>query len=159
MEDKVSSTLSGLEGELKGQFYPLTGMTKEVQQKLIDDHFLFKEGDRFLQVSRNLEIHHSKLTVSLSRNLITKVYKRFAKYTFLLSSLKLYDVGYNFLFNWLNVFYVLVGKYYASENNTVASIETKYLFHVFLCSFHELLKVNALWEFGVCLLSFTYYLW
>ncbi|PSN31172.1 Arginine kinase [Blattella germanica] len=49
MEDKVSSTLSGLEGELKGQFYPLTGMTKEVQQKLIDDHFLFKEGDRFLQ--------------------------------------------------------------------------------------------------------------
>jgi len=50
MEEKVSSTLSGLEGELKGQFYPLTGMTKEVQQKLIDDHFLFKEGDRFLQV-------------------------------------------------------------------------------------------------------------
>lgn len=51
MEEKVSSTLSGLEGELKGAFYPLTGMTKEVQQKLIDDHFLFKEGDRFLQVS------------------------------------------------------------------------------------------------------------
>jgi creatine kinase len=55
MEEKVSSTLSGLEGELKGQFYPLTGMTKEVQQKLIDDHFLFKEGDRFLQVGMNLE--------------------------------------------------------------------------------------------------------
>jgi len=53
MEEKVSSTLSGLEGELKGQFYPLTGMTKEVQQKLIDDHFLFKEGDRFLQVGVN----------------------------------------------------------------------------------------------------------
>ena len=53
MEEKVSSTLSGLEGELKGQFYPLTGMTKEVQQKLIDDHFLFKEGDRFLQVGMN----------------------------------------------------------------------------------------------------------
>lgn len=51
MEEKVSSTLSGLEGELKGQFYPLTGMTKEVQQKLIDDHFLFKEGDRFLQAA------------------------------------------------------------------------------------------------------------
>merc|ERR1711962_1585030 len=30
---------------------PLTGMTKEVQQKLIDDHFLFKEGDRFLQAA------------------------------------------------------------------------------------------------------------
>lgn len=50
METKVSSTLSGLSGELKGAFYPLTGMSKEVQQKLIDDHFLFKEGDRFLQV-------------------------------------------------------------------------------------------------------------
>ncbi|XP_039299168.1 arginine kinase isoform X2 [Nilaparvata lugens] len=51
MEEKVSSTLSGLSGELKGDFYPLTGMTKEVQQKLIDDHFLFKEGDRFLQAA------------------------------------------------------------------------------------------------------------
>jgi len=49
METKVSSTLTGLTGELKGTYYPLTGMTKEVQQQLIDDHFLFKEGDRFLQ--------------------------------------------------------------------------------------------------------------
>lgn len=51
MEAKVSSTLSGLEGELKGKFYPLTGMEKSVQQQLIDDHFLFKEGDRFLQAA------------------------------------------------------------------------------------------------------------
>merc|ERR1711976_912654 len=51
MEFKVSSTLSSLEGELKGTYFPLTGMTKEVQQKLIDDHFLFKEGDRFLQAA------------------------------------------------------------------------------------------------------------
>lgn len=51
MEGKVSTTLSGLEGELKGTFYPLTGMSKDVQQKLIDDHFLFKEGDRFLQTA------------------------------------------------------------------------------------------------------------
>lgn len=51
MEDKVSSTLSALEGELKGKFYPLTGMDKAVQQQLIDDHFLFKEGDRFLQAA------------------------------------------------------------------------------------------------------------
>merc|ERR1712212_1367423 len=49
MEEKVSSTLSQLTGDHKGTFYPLTGMTKDVQQKLIDDHFLFKEGDRFLQ--------------------------------------------------------------------------------------------------------------
>jgi creatine kinase len=51
METKVSGALTGLTGELKGTYYPLTGMTKEVQQKLIDDHFLFKEGDRFLQAA------------------------------------------------------------------------------------------------------------
>jgi len=51
MEEKVSAALSGLTGEHKGTFYPLTGMTKEVQQQLIDDHFLFKEGDRFLQAA------------------------------------------------------------------------------------------------------------
>jgi len=38
MEQKVATTLSGLEGELKGKFYPLTGMDKAVQQQLIDDH-------------------------------------------------------------------------------------------------------------------------
>jgi len=51
MEEKVSSTLTQLTGDHKGSFYPLTGMTKDVQQKLIDDHFLFKEGDRFLQAA------------------------------------------------------------------------------------------------------------
>lgn len=51
MEDKVSSTLTCLADELKGTYYPLTGMSKETQQKLIDDHFLFKEGDRFLQAA------------------------------------------------------------------------------------------------------------
>jgi len=49
MEAKVTTAFNGLTGELKGTYYPLTGMTKEVQQGLIDDHFLFKEGDRFLQ--------------------------------------------------------------------------------------------------------------
>lgn len=51
MQDKVSATLSALTGELGGTYYPLDGMTKEVQQQLIDDHFLFKEGDRFLQAA------------------------------------------------------------------------------------------------------------
>uniref|UniRef100_A0A0K0DUR3 arginine kinase n=1 Tax=Strongyloides stercoralis TaxID=6248 RepID=A0A0K0DUR3_STRER len=37
--------------ELKGTYYPLTGMQKDVQDKLIADHFLFKEGDRFLQAA------------------------------------------------------------------------------------------------------------
>ena len=51
MEEKVVASLAGLEGELKGTYYPLTGMTKEVQTQLIQDRFLFKEGDRFLQAA------------------------------------------------------------------------------------------------------------
>ncbi|XP_022663063.1 arginine kinase-like isoform X1 [Varroa jacobsoni] len=51
MEQIVSKTLKGLTGELKGTYYPLTGMSKATQQQLIDDHFLFKEGDRFLQAA------------------------------------------------------------------------------------------------------------
>lgn len=51
MEDKVKAQLQSLDGELKGTYYPLTGMDKATQQQLIDDHFLFKEGDRFLQAA------------------------------------------------------------------------------------------------------------
>lgn len=53
MEAKVSGILRELKGELKGTYNPLTGMTKDVQQKLIDDHFLFKEGDRFLEAANS----------------------------------------------------------------------------------------------------------
>lgn len=35
--------------DLKGQFYPLEGMDEATQKQLIEDHFLFKEGDRFLE--------------------------------------------------------------------------------------------------------------
>ncbi|XP_003738234.2 arginine kinase-like [Galendromus occidentalis] len=51
MENQVSSILSKLDGELKGKYFPLTGMDKETQDMLVDDHFLFKEGDRFLQAA------------------------------------------------------------------------------------------------------------
>ena len=47
MEEKVKGQLTAVEGELKGTYYPLTGMDKKTQQQLIDDHFLFKEGDRY----------------------------------------------------------------------------------------------------------------
>ncbi len=48
VESSVVSGLNTLEGELEGNYYPLLGMSKEVQDELIKDHFLFKEGDRFL---------------------------------------------------------------------------------------------------------------
>jgi len=52
MEAKVQEALKGLTGELAGTYFPLTGMSKEVQNQLIEDHFLFKEGDRFLQAAQ-----------------------------------------------------------------------------------------------------------
>ncbi len=48
VESSVVEGLNTLEGELEGSYHPLLGMSKEVQDELIKDHFLFKEGDRFL---------------------------------------------------------------------------------------------------------------
>jgi len=50
MQEKVKKALEQYADEdLKGKYYPLDGMTKEDQDRLIKDHFLFKEGDRHLQ--------------------------------------------------------------------------------------------------------------
>jgi len=46
---KVVAACNTFEGDLKGTFYPLEGMDAATSQQLIDDHFLFKEGDRFLK--------------------------------------------------------------------------------------------------------------
>ena len=51
VEASVVNGLKKLEGELEGNYYPLLGMSKEVQAKLIKNHFLFKEGDRFLEAT------------------------------------------------------------------------------------------------------------
>jgi len=50
-EKMISGSLALLEGELKGNYYSLLDMSQEVQEKLIKDHFLFKEGDRFLEAA------------------------------------------------------------------------------------------------------------
>lgn len=49
VERQVSTALLALQGELSGHYYPLEGMSSHVQEKLINDHFLFKAGDRFLE--------------------------------------------------------------------------------------------------------------
>ena len=51
MEEKIKQAFDGLkeDEELEGTYYQLNGMTKDVQNQLVKDHFLFKEGDRFLQ--------------------------------------------------------------------------------------------------------------
>jgi len=50
-ECMISDALKSLTGELAGEYYPLLGMPKETQTQLIEDHFLFKEGDRFLEAA------------------------------------------------------------------------------------------------------------
>ncbi len=49
MEEEIIKTLSTLPGALKGTYYELDGMSEETRQKLVEDHFLFKQGDRFLE--------------------------------------------------------------------------------------------------------------
>jgi len=46
---KVVAACDTFEGDLKGTFYPLEGMKPEDQKQLIEDHFLFKEGDKYLE--------------------------------------------------------------------------------------------------------------
>ncbi|XP_065912487.1 arginine kinase-like [Dysidea avara] len=49
IERKVVEVLTSLTGDLAGKYYPLQGMDEATRQKLVDDHFLFKKGDRFLE--------------------------------------------------------------------------------------------------------------
>ena len=49
MEELVSTACKSFTGELEGTYYALGSMTEEERKQLIEDHFLFKEGDRFLE--------------------------------------------------------------------------------------------------------------
>ncbi len=51
IEQDVSDVLKSMSGDLSGSYYPLKGMSEEVSKKLIEDHFLFKAGDRFLEAA------------------------------------------------------------------------------------------------------------
>lgn len=51
VEQQVSTVLNGLQGRLAGSYYPLQGMSEAIRTQLIDDHFLFKAGDRFLEAA------------------------------------------------------------------------------------------------------------
>jgi arginine kinase len=49
IEKKASEALSTFEGDLAGKYYPLNNLSEAERKQLIEDHFLFKEGDRFLE--------------------------------------------------------------------------------------------------------------
>ncbi|XP_014204011.1 arginine kinase-like [Copidosoma floridanum] len=55
IQDKLCKALTSLDGEHKGEYHPLCGMDESTKKQLIDDHYLFKEGDRFLQAARACE--------------------------------------------------------------------------------------------------------
>lgn len=48
-ECMISGALKNLEGDLAGAYYPLEGMSEQTRKRLTKEHFLFKEGDRFLE--------------------------------------------------------------------------------------------------------------
>ena len=49
IEGKVAIAVKAFTGELAGKYYPLNDLSEVQKKQLIDDHFLFKEGDRFLE--------------------------------------------------------------------------------------------------------------
>lgn len=48
---KVVEACKTFEGDLAGTFYSLNSLSKKERDQLIADHFLFKEGDRFLEIA------------------------------------------------------------------------------------------------------------
>jgi creatine kinase/arginine kinase len=51
VEVKVRTALSFFKNDLAGRYFPLTGMPADVQKQMIEDHFLFKEGDKYLEAA------------------------------------------------------------------------------------------------------------
>merc|ERR1711875_106048 len=51
VENLMKTAFTKLEGDLSGNYYPLTGMEETVRQQLVDDHFLFMSGDPNLKVA------------------------------------------------------------------------------------------------------------
>jgi protein-arginine kinase len=49
VRDKVVAALKTLEGDLAGEYYDLGTMSEDVREQMVKDHFLFKQGDRFLE--------------------------------------------------------------------------------------------------------------
>ena len=51
LEQKIVGVLTSLTDDLAGTYYPLSGMDEQTRQQLVNDHFLFKKGDRFLEAA------------------------------------------------------------------------------------------------------------
>jgi hypothetical protein len=49
MEAEIIAALETLPGDLAGKYFSLGGLSEEETKQMIADHFLFKQGDRFLE--------------------------------------------------------------------------------------------------------------
>ncbi|CAK9290255.1 unnamed protein product [Gordionus sp. m RMFG-2023] len=49
LETKIKEALTHFDGDLEGTYCPLPGMDDPTRDQLVEDHFLFQQGDRFLQ--------------------------------------------------------------------------------------------------------------
>lgn len=49
--NRVKNALSLLKDDLSGYYYSLKNMSKSVRDEMINNHFLFKQGDRFMEAS------------------------------------------------------------------------------------------------------------
>ncbi|MEN8138905.1 MAG: phosphagen kinase [Bacteroidota bacterium] len=49
--DIIQSALAKLTGDLSGNYYALNNMPETVREEMINDHFLFKQGDRFMEAA------------------------------------------------------------------------------------------------------------
>ena len=66
IEQTISSALTHLKDDLKGKYYALDDLSQEDRDILVKNHFLFKQGDRFLQAAglnnnwpKNRGIYHN----------------------------------------------------------------------------------------------------
>ena len=51
IENTIVEACNAFEGDLAGTYYSLGNMSEADRQQLVDDGFLFKEGDRFLEAA------------------------------------------------------------------------------------------------------------
>lgn len=49
--DEIKSALENLNDDLSGTFHSIDNMPDEVREEMLNDHFLFKQGDRFLEAA------------------------------------------------------------------------------------------------------------
>ena len=51
IEQKIIEACNNFTGDLAGKYYSLATMSEDDRKQLVEDHFLFKQGDRYLEAA------------------------------------------------------------------------------------------------------------